>query len=168
MIVNVVFNWCEEGDGIIQDRTESATVDQTLTEGESGGGNDSSSSQIEGSQNGRLRNDTAGVPRHKGTASPRESNGGQEKNDMPDDRNSEVTNVLRAFRGQTTFSGIYDEDLEANAEHYAGTADSCDVADAEKGRTMFPVLHGRSRTPFNRKGKECRSFQEEIGFLRSC
>lgn len=39
-----------------------------------------------------------------------------------DDRGRGVTNILRAYKGQPTFGGLYDEQLEAVAENYAETA----------------------------------------------
>lgn len=91
----------------------------------------------------------------------------QENGSKPDERGRGVSNILRAYKGQPKFSGLYEEDLEALAENYEETADSCDATDLEKSKEMFAMLHGSARTLFNRKGKYCKSFEEGMDLIRS-
>lgn len=69
--------------------------------------------------------------------------------------------------GQPTFNRLYDEYLEAVAENYEEKADSCDATDFEMRKDIFAMLNGSAQTLLYRKGREGRTFEEGIDFLKS-
>lgn len=106
-------------------------------------------------------------PGHQKAPSPRESSTWSDRGERPEDRGRGVSKILRSYKCQPTFSGLYDEDLESIAENFAETAESCDATDQEKRREIFSMLHGSTRTLFNRKGKFCVTFEDGMMLLRS-
>lgn len=148
--------------------TESRVAERTATQGDRDDDDDVASSEDEGSRDGGyLKSGNGGAskrriysPKYTETCRGR----GQENHDA---RGRGVSNILRAYKGQRTFSGLYDEDLEAIAENYSETADSCDATDYEKRKAMFSMLHGSAWTLINRKGKGCKEFDEGMELLRS-
>lgn len=63
-----------------------------------------------------------------------------------------VQKIIKAFQGQTRFSGVYDEDLENIAEIYGNIADTCDVTPQEKRKAMYVMFKGTALSLFTHKG----------------
>ena len=78
-----------------------------------------------------------------------------------------VTTIIKAYQGQPTFSGVYDEDLETVVELYSETAENCDATPEEKRKAMFIMLKGNARSLFAKKGKLCKTFEDGIELLRT-
>lgn len=78
-----------------------------------------------------------------------------------------VTTIIKAYQGQPTFSGLYDEDLENIVELYTETAENCDATEDEKRKAMFTMLKGNARSLFARKGKHCLTFDDGVELLRT-
>lgn len=69
------------------------------------------------------------VATHGRINSPRASVKIQTRTERGDDRGRGGTNILRAYKRQLTFGGLYGEDLEEISENYAETANSYDATE---------------------------------------
>lgn len=147
--------------------THTVVTGRTTKEEPEGDGGDSSPSSDEEYKHGVFRASGAGEPSRRAIRSPPRSTDLDDKEISTDDRGRDVSNILRACKGQPTFCGLYDEELEAVAESYEENSDSCDATDLEKSKEVFSMLSGSSGKWFNRKGKECGTVAEGVWLFRS-
>lgn len=83
------------------------------------------------------------------------------------DQGRVVANILKAYVGQPTFSGLYDEDLETIANIYSNVAEMCDATPEDKSKAMSVMLKGAALALFTRNARGRGSFEEGMDTLRS-
>lgn len=95
----------------IQAQTNTCAT-ETTAQGEPDGGDcgDSSSSE-DGPYDPPQQSRGPGESSHKRMESPHASSDWPGRYNRQDERGRGVTNILRAYKGQLTFGGLYDEDL---------------------------------------------------------
>lgn len=89
------------------------------------------------------------------------------KEERTDERGRGISTIMLAFKGEPSFVGLYDEDLETVAENDDETVNSCRATNFEKRKGMFVMLAVSVRTLLNGKARGCITFEEGREILRS-
>lgn len=78
-----------------------------------------------------------------------------------------LSGMVRAFTGQTKFTGRYEEDLDGILETFETYATMCDLTDSEKRKSIPIMLSGNALSLFNKEAKACETFDEAATLLGS-
>lgn len=73
--------------------------------------------------------------------------------------------MVRAFVGQTNFSGRHKEDLDGMLETLETYAEMCDLNNYQKRKSIPNMLSCNSLSLFNKWDKESESFEEAVTLL---
>lgn len=74
--------------------------------------------------------------------------------------------LVKAFIGQSAYSGSYQENLEEVLDIYDELAEMCEVNPRQKRRAMAVILKGPARAYFARHGRTLETYEDAIDLLR--
>lgn len=76
-----------------------------------------------------------------------------------------VNGMVRAFVGQTKFTGRYEEDLDDIFEKFEMYAHMCDLTFSQKRKTLLIMLTGNALSLSNKEKKPTDTFEEAVPLL---